>query len=263
MTNPAATSDTATLREHRFRLLHSRPVTPVIVEAWFEPESEPLAYRAGQYVELSDADRRIWPRAYSIANAPRADRRISLLVTRVAGGQLSSWVHDELRAGDPVMLGGPYGTFTLDAQRSQPVLLLAAGSGLAPARALAEELIRSQPARPVTLFFSARTAADAIDRAAFLRWEQAHPSFRYLLTLTRERGAPRRGRIPQLLPECVGALGGCEVYVSGPPEFVVDCAAAATSLGADPCAVHTEEFFIEPQPWSGTPPATPQARTPR
>jgi NAD(P)H-flavin reductase len=113
--------------------------------------------------------------------------------------------------------------------------------------------------RPVTLFFSGRTADDAIDRARFETWQRHRPGFRYLLTLTREPHADRCRRIPALLPNAFGDLSGWEVFVSGPPGFVVACAAAARALGTVAVDVHTEEFFTDPQPWSTEPdrPLTP------
>ena len=241
--------------EYPYRVVSNRPVTPVIRELLLAPEAAALPYRPGQYVLLNDRDYQVPPRSYSIANAPRADGSISLLVTRVPAGATSSWVHDRLTSGKTVLLTGPFGTFVPAADRSGPVLLLAAGSGLAPARALAEVLLDDQPGRPVTLFFSARTIADAIDHARFRDWDKTRPAFRYLLTLTRTPGAPRHRHIPYLLADAVGSLTGWEVFASGPPGFVTGCAAAAQSLGAEPAAVHTEEFFADPQPWTGPPPA--------
>ena len=77
-------------------------------------------------------------------------------------------------------------------------------------------------------------------------------------TLTREPGARLDARIPELLPHCVGDLHGSEVSASGSTAFVTHCAAAAVALGADATAVHTEEFFTEPQPWTDRPPRSPR-----
>ncbi len=68
------------------------------------------------------------PRSYSIANAPRPDGQVSLLVTRMSGGA-STWVHEGLRVGEQVTLTGPHGTFVSDPRQAGPVLLLAADPG--------------------------------------------------------------------------------------------------------------------------------------
>ncbi|HEY5431291.1 MAG TPA: FAD-binding oxidoreductase, partial [Solirubrobacteraceae bacterium] len=48
-----------------------------------------MEYRPGEYVLLEYADRRVAPRSYSIANAPRTEGSSLLLVRLVARGQLA------------------------------------------------------------------------------------------------------------------------------------------------------------------------------
>ncbi len=239
-----------------FTVAAKRQRTPVIAELILRPAGPPLRYQPGQYVLLGDPDTELVVRSYSIANAPRRDGLISLLVTRVPGGQLSGWVHDVLRPGGRVLVSGPYGSFTAAPGEAGPVLLLAGGSGLAPVRALAEATLRDRRHAPVVLFFSARTRRDLIDDQRFRSWQRRHPGFRYLRTLTRAGGPPPTGRIPPILGDWVGDLSGWRVYIAGPPGFVTDCAAAAGACGARPGRVYTEEFFAEPQPWGAARPAT-------
>ena len=252
-------SDAQAWQEYGYRVVSAAPITPAIRELWLAPCDGTLSYQPGQYVLLSDTAHRLPPRSYSLANAPRADGRVSLLVTRFPGGPTSGWVHDVLHRGDEVALAGPYGSFVPGDDRDCPVLLLAAGSGLAPIRALAEALLADDPARKVTLFFSARTAADAIDQARFEDWARAYSAFRYLLTLTRDPAAPRHRHIPDLLADTLDSLRGWEVFTAGPSGFVTGCAAAARALGAAATAVHTEEFFSDPQPWIEAPPVAPES----
>jgi CDP-4-dehydro-6-deoxyglucose reductase len=240
--------------ELRYEVMSKQLITPVITELWLRPRIEVMAYRPGQYVLLCDADYAVAQRSYSVANAPRNDGSVRLLVTYVPGGATSPWVQDDLRVGDDVVLAGPYGTFIANPTATSPMLLLAGGSGLAPVRALAEATVTNQPGRPLTLFFSARTAADVIDRACLEGWADAQAAFRYLLTLTRDSTGPLHGRIPALLPALLSDLNAHEIFVSGPPGFVTGCAAAARLCGADPVRLHTEPFFVDPQPWLGHPP---------
>lgn len=226
--------------------------TPVIVEVSLRPAGPPLRYVAGQYVLLGDVEYAVPVRSYSIANAPRADGTLTLLVTEVAGGETSTWVHHRLRPGDRVLVSGPYGTFVADPARSAPVLYLAGGSGLAPVRALAEAAVESGQPERATLFLSARTEADVIDGERFEGWHRRRPGFRFLRTLTREAGAPPLGRVPGLLPGLFPDLGEHDVYVAGAPGFVDACAEAARARGVQPGRLHTEAFFEEPRPWHAT-----------
>lgn len=149
--------------------------TPVIAELLLRPDGPPLRYQPGQYVLLGDPGAELVVRSYSIANAPRRDGLVSLLVTRVPGGQVSSWVHDVLRPGDRVLLSGPYGSFTAAPGEPGPVLFLAGGSGLAPVRALAEATLRHRTRTPVVLFFSARTQRDVLTTSGSVAGSAATP----------------------------------------------------------------------------------------
>lgn len=164
-------------------------------------------------------------------------------------------MHDQLKVGDPVVLTGPYGSFVPEPGGSGPVLLLAAGSDLAPVCALVQALLEEGSGRSVTLFVSARTGADSIDHAHLEEMARAQPSFRYLRTLTRVPDAPERPHIPDWLADTFASLSGWEVFTAGPPVFVTACARAAQALGTDPAAMHTEEFFVDPsRGWVGRPP---------
>jgi len=255
---PVAAADmsaSASWGQFRCRVISTEAVTPVIRELWLAPVDGAFAYRPGQYMLLGDTEWRVPQRSYSLADAPRSDGRVSMLVTAVAGGVTSTWAHG-LRAGDEVLLEGPFGTFVGAPGRDGPVLLLGAGSGLAPVRALAQGLVEQQPGRPVTLVYSCRTRADLIHDEQLDALQHRHPALRYLRTLTRDPAAPLHARVPALLAHVVGGLAGWEVFAAGPPGFVVDCAAAARTLGAAATDIRTEEFFVDPQPWTD---AAPQA----
>ena len=232
--------------EGRWRVCSIEHPTARIVEVWLKPVAERLEYLPGQYVLLEDCEGRVPPRSYSIANAPRPDGLISLLVT-AAGGRTSSWVHSALEGGDEVTVTGPYGAFVAEPAATRPCLYLCAGSGFAPIRALIEAALEAPGGRSLSLVVSARTEEDVIDRDRLLARQLAYPQFQFMRTLTRGPGANPHGRIPGLLLRLRPDLAGKDVFIAGAPGFVRGCAAAAKLLGADPELVRTEPFFVEPE----------------
>jgi CDP-4-dehydro-6-deoxyglucose reductase, E3 len=246
--------------EEPYRVAGLARRTRTIAELSLQPLGAALDYLPGQYVLLEDRDHAVAPRSYSIANAQRPDGRLTLLVTAVPGGQLSTWVHERLRIGDEVSVSGPYGAFVDDPAATAPCLYLAGGSGLAPNRALIEAALGDGNRPSLTLVVSARTEADVIDRDRFAAWHERDPRFRFVRTLTRAGGgAPPHGRIPLVLATVCDGLGDHDVFIAGAPGFVAACAAAAEQLGADRARIHTEVFFVEPQPWSGEAPQAGEA----
>jgi len=228
----------------RYVLVDKLPRTPRIVELRLRPVGQPMRYWPGQYVQLGDEAAGVPKRSYSIANAPLPDGELRLWVTRLEGGVTSGWIHDRLQIGDRVALDGPYGTFIGDPAIEAPILCLAAGSGLAPIRSLAEAALRRGFNHPVTLAFSARTPADLLDLGQMRYWETRHRRFNFKATLTGAEPAPGclQGRLPDLLPGLFPDLSRHGVFIAGPPAFVEACQAAARALGATERLLHVERF---------------------
>ena len=87
---------------------------------------------AGQHVDvrLTAEDGYSTQRSYSIASAP-AGARLELTVERLENGEVSPYLTDELRPGDPLELRGPVGGwFVWRPEEPGPVLLLGGGSGV-------------------------------------------------------------------------------------------------------------------------------------
>lgn len=227
--------------------------TANIREVRLRPVGTAIRYWPGQYLMVGDERTGIPARPYSIANAPRSDGEISLLVGRVPDGQTSGWIHDSLSAGDSVTVAGPYGTFIGDQGTESPVLCLASGSGLAPIFALTDAALRRGFDRPVTILYSARSADDVFDQGLVSWWTAKHRRFNFLTTFTGEPppNAKLTGRVPTVLPELMPDLSGHGVYIAGNPDFVDACRAAALSLGALEERLHVEAYH--PQSAAETP----------
>src|SRR5579862_5712597 len=119
-------------------------------------------HRAGQHVDvrLTAPDGYQAQRSYSIASAPGA-ALLELTVERIADGEVSPYLVDELREGDRVELRGPIGGwFVWQDAHAGPVLLTGGGSGIVPLRAM----LAVRGATPVRLVYSARSPEELIYR---------------------------------------------------------------------------------------------------
>src|SRR4051794_33981191 len=98
-----------------------------------EPADWP-GHRAGQHVDvrLTAEDGYQAQRSYSIASAPE-DEHLVLTIERLEDGEVSPYLADALRPGDPVELRGPIGGYFIwHEPLGGPLLLLAGGSGIVP-----------------------------------------------------------------------------------------------------------------------------------
>lgn len=123
------------------------------------PPTSPLHFVAGQYVDvLADGVRR----SYSLANAPRTDGLLDIIIKRYDGGHLSRYWFEQARANDLLRIEGPFGTFFLRDDLPANLLFLATGTGIAPVKAILEELA-ADPDRArghrIEVFWGNRNAA--------------------------------------------------------------------------------------------------------
>jgi len=123
------------------RIAGISPLSPTImcVSLRFPPTAA-VDFVPGQYLDIIHRGVR---RSYSIANAPRADRTIDLHIRRFDGGVLSGYWFDEAAIGDLLRVELPLGTFFLRDDLADTILFLATGTGIAPVRAMLEEIAAS------------------------------------------------------------------------------------------------------------------------
>jgi NAD(P)H-flavin reductase/hemoglobin-like flavoprotein len=127
---------------------------------------DPVPYRSGQYLSLECRYQpRTW-RTYSVANAPREDNVMEFHVRAVSNGWVSSALVRRLKPGDVLRLAAPTGRMTLDRTSTRDIVCVAGGTGLAPIKALIDELTRYNRTRWVRVFFGARTREDLYDLPA-------------------------------------------------------------------------------------------------
>jgi NAD(P)H-flavin reductase/hemoglobin-like flavoprotein len=137
---------------------------------------EPIDFRAGQYVsmEVPRYQPRMW-RTYSIANAPRKENTLEFHIRAVGAGWVSSALVRRLKVGDLVRIAAPMGSMTLDRKSTRDIVCVAGGTGLAPVKALIEELTRYNRTRWVHVFFGARDREDLYDLAEINRLAARYP----------------------------------------------------------------------------------------
>ncbi len=206
------------------------------------PHTE-LDYVPGQSLAVESSLRpRVW-RYYSPANAPRDNGTIELHVRLVEGGQVSAALVQSLRPGDHLRLGSPVGNrLVLDPDDRSDLLLLAGGTGLAPLRALVEQVALEGGRRRVSLYVGARMTHHLYDLPALSRLEQ---SYSWLTVVPAVSDDPTyqgdRGHLVDVALK-QGSWTDHQVYVCGSPIMVAGTLDRLGAAGISPSAVHFEDF---------------------
>ncbi|GIE53673.1 flavohemoprotein [Amorphoplanes nipponensis] len=181
---------------------------------------QPLAFRAGQYVSIECGYQpRLW-RTYSIANAPRADGTLDFHVRAAGGGWVSGALVRRLRAGDMLRLAAPMGSMTLDPQSRRDIVFITGGTGLAPVKALLDELTRYNRTRWIHLFRGERQRDDFYDHEHLDRIAESFPWLTIVRAVSDEQGYPgERGAIPDVVSRH-GPWRDHDFYVAGSAAMV-------------------------------------------
>ncbi|WP_026204136.1 flavin reductase family protein [Actinomycetospora chiangmaiensis] len=212
------------VRVPRGRIVATRPVGPSTTELTLRTGAGWGGHRPGQHVGLGVdlGGRRHW-RTYSITSAP-TDEHLTVSVTAVPDGSVSTHLARVARPGDLVGLGPAAGGFTAEGS----LLMISGGSGITPMLGL----LRGGTADDVVLVHSGRGAhVHADDLAGLPATVHRHDS---------TTGHLRPADLDALVPDWRSRT----MLVCGPAGMLETFTAAAAAAGV-PCVV---ERFRPPEP---------------
>ncbi|MFI5616015.1 globin domain-containing protein [Streptomyces sp. NPDC051567] len=176
---------------------------------------QPYAFLAGQYTSLETP---WWPRVwrhYSFASAPRPDGLLSFHVKAVPAGWVSNALVRRARPGDVLRLGPPTGSMVVDHSTDNGMLCLGGGTGIAPIKALIEDVAEHGARRPMEVFFGARSDNGLYDKDTLLELQRSHP----WLSVRPVVGDGLAGQLPQAVGEH-GPWSSYDAFVSGPAAMI-------------------------------------------
>jgi ferredoxin-NADP reductase len=205
---------------------------------------------AGQHVDvrLTAPDGYSAVRSYSIASAPNPKNRVEITVERLPDGEVSPYLTQEVLVSDRLELRGPIGGwFVWRTHQTEPIQLIAGGSGIVPLMAMIRSRASAGSTAPFRLLYSVREPG-----AVFYREElepRSEQDRAVMLTYAYTRAAPKNWPRPparidaaliasttwpsKLVPTC---------YVCGPTPFVESVAGYLSACGNHHDKIKTERF---------------------
>jgi ferredoxin-NADP reductase len=180
---------------------------------------------------------------HSIASAP--GEPLAITVERLNDGEVSPYLTEELRVGDPLEVRGPIGGyFVWEHGEGSPLLLVADGSGIVPLRSILRHRSRSGSGVPARLLYTSRTLPDVIYSAEL---DQHQDGVQLTYTLTRSPPPGWTGHTGRLGTALLGQVAWPTAanplaFICGPTSFVETVAAGLVGLGYPPERVKTERF---------------------
>jgi predicted ferric reductase len=231
---------------HRMRVTSVQTEGPGIVSVNVAGRRlDKLGTKSGQFFIWRFLDGPGWSRGnpYTISAAPQDDQ---LRVTIQAAGDGSARAA-RLHPGTRVVIEGPYGTMTAARRRHPTMLLMAAGVGITPIRALLEDT--SYAPGETTLIYRFTQAGHGIFRAEIDEIaDRRGVRVFYLPGPRRADGswlpatAPSDRNDAEVLAALAPDVARSDIFVCGPPAWITSGRKAARRAGAARDQIHTEDF---------------------
>ena len=224
-------------------------------------DGEPLAtFAPGQYLTFRvpiAGEKTPLVRCYSLSDRPRQDF-FRVTIKRIAptagtgaspAGRGSSHFHESIHVGDRVDVRAPAGTFLLDPQATEPIVLLGAGIGVTPLVSMLEAIVNSGGKREVYVLLGFRNGAEHPfkDRLVALAAENPNVHLHVSYSAPRDADVLYRDynhtgrltldRIREVLPS-----NNFRFYVCGPGALMESLVPALWSWGVPESHVHFEAF---------------------
>ena len=201
-------------------------------------------FTAGQFISLTmQFSSKSHTRAYSIASALNRSPRFDLCLNRVQDGRFSNYLCD-LAAGATIEFDGPLGFFTLPRQLERDLVFIATGTGIAPIRAMLQQLFRNGTGHQVYLIFGVRYPHTILYREEFEQLSAGHPNFHFIPTLSRPPAdwTGASGHVQKQIEACFPGRSNFDTYICGLKLMVDDVRHQLKAMGLDRRQIHYEKY---------------------
>lgn len=201
-------------------LIH--PLTDTVVQILMTPLKVRFNYLAGQYVEIITENGDHMP--FSIANAPLGGHQLELHIRHTRENAYSHNLLAEIKRTGKLFIKGPFGHCTYQRLSSRTTLLLAAGTGFAPIKAIIEQALMQEDTSPMYLYWNARNASDLYLDEVPQHWAKSIHNFGYTPVLPKscdnEHWQGQTGLVYEIIAAEHPNLSNYQVYAAGPPQLI-------------------------------------------
>lgn len=234
------------VQDYDGEVIRIEELTPTIKGLWLRLDT-PMRFQAGQYVNL-ELPGDIGTRAFSIASAPSSDGEVELNIRIVPGGKGTTYVHEELKAGDRLRITGPYGRFFVKKSAQMPLIFMAGGSGLSSPRSMILDLLEEGCDLPITLVYGQRNRDELYYHDEFTALAEQHPNFTYVPALSDEPEGSAWDGFRGYVHDAAKAhfdndFRDHKAYLCGPPLMIDACITTLMQGRLFERDIYTEKFI--------------------
>lgn len=207
------------------------------------PAGKAPRYHAGQYLLVEDANGE--QMAFSIASAPHQGRELELHI--LAAEERPAELIEQIQRDRLVRVQLPFGDTHLAQLPDGPLLLLAAGTGMAQMQSLVEHCRALGFAHPIHLYWGARQAGDFYALPYQAVWQQMANLQVHHVVSDEPGWAGRNGLLHEAVRADFAGLKGLHVYASGSPAMIYATLDALVEAGMDAAQMRADVFAYAPR----------------
>ena len=212
----------------------------------------PFTFDPGQFLTVSvNVNGKNLKRSYSLSSSPCCQGWCEFAVKHVTGGQVSRYLHEQVREGDLLNIAGPSGRFTFRGKEAPSVVFIAGGIGITPFMSSIRYLTDQSWQGEIFLIYACGSMRDIIFRQELDYLQQRHPTLHVTVTLSSEQSPEwtgARGYVSkELILKTVPDIAARRIHMCGPPPMMESVKALLAQIGVAPEQVKTE-LFLTPEP---------------
>ncbi|EGQ7674031.1 FAD-binding oxidoreductase [Vibrio cholerae] len=213
------------------------PVKDIAILRLRFPPTSKFDYLPGQYVDLMFKGIK---RSYSIANTQSDSKEIELHIRRVPQGKMSELIFGQVNENQLMRVSGPKGTFFIR-NGNRPLIFVATGTGIAPIKAMTEQLIKCQDTRSIYIYWGMRYITELyFEELHELANSYEHIHFSPVLSREMNSGKYRKGYIQDAVLSDFSSLENVSVYACGSPNMIKSAKALLIENG-----LPSEHFYSD------------------
>jgi len=208
------------------------------------PADTLVTYQPGQYLLLASLTGDFSP--YSIASAPAEENilRLQILATNTPPMKLLA----ELQRDKKARVQLPFGDVCIDVQDERPLLLIAAGTGVAQMHSILEQVRRTGSQAPVHLYWGAREVQNFYWLAKWAKWAEMPNVELHKIVSHDDSWDGRSGMLYEAVVKDHQTLSGYRVVASGSPAMVYGTLDALVAHGMQAEQMQADAFSYAPRP---------------
>jgi Na+-transporting NADH:ubiquinone oxidoreductase subunit F len=282
--------DSTKAKKHQLELTHSEFVSPFMKELRFKVVGGyKLAFKAGahmrffipaakgvsipqrlpealkphwHHIEYLEYEHNACSRNYSLANGHGQNNggaeelmftiKIQNAPDKIVFPGVGSSYLCNLSVGQTIEAVGPFEDFYAKPSSNKTMILIGAGSGMAPLKSLIEEQLHSginekSTKRGIYFFYGARTEDDLLYQSEFFQLAKQFANFNYFPVLSQPSAewTGAKGYVQELLKlqiEGISQINNVEFYLCGPPDMMSTTIDLLKTKNVDASNIAFDEF---------------------